>query len=40
MMQALELLRWQNGPSPDEASLNSEEINPAAILLSYACLKA
>jgi len=39
-MQAMELLQLAKGTSPDEASLNSEEIKPVAIepLSSYACL--
>ena len=31
MMQALELLRLVKGMSPNEATLNSEEIKPLAI---------
>jgi len=33
MMQALELLGWQKGTSPDEVTLNSEEIKPVAIAI-------
>jgi len=33
MMQALELLRLGKSTSPDEATLNSEEIKPVAIAI-------
>ena len=33
MMQALELLRWGKGMSPDETTLNSEEIKPGALAI-------
>ena len=33
MMLALELLQWRKGTSPDEATLNSEEIKPVAIAI-------
>jgi len=37
LMQALELLGWQKGTSPDEATLNSEEIKPEAIAIIKLC---
>ena len=38
MMQALELLQLAKGTSPDEATLNSEEIKAVAIAIIELCL--
>ena len=38
MMQALDCCGWQKGTSPDEATLNSEEIKPVAIAVVKLCL--